>query len=164
MVYAEQFSYLHNLILELGEEEVDDLVLLDGQRVEIAGNQSVSGSQSGWVVIAYISSMLLILPAFTRRPSLVTGCHSFSCANCQYPALMVFFSCARYTPRSFLHRDGHGHGHVRVHGHHRALLHENQILRVRNQPYCMSTGVGGRSRFVRMGLAVDDTRWGVVCS
>jgi hypothetical protein len=32
----------------------------------------------------YISSMLLILPAFTRRPSLVTGCHSFSCANCQF--------------------------------------------------------------------------------
>lgn len=28
-------TYLHNLILELGEEEVDDLVLLDGEGVEI---------------------------------------------------------------------------------------------------------------------------------
>lgn len=27
--------YLHNLILELGKEEVDNLVLLDGQRVEV---------------------------------------------------------------------------------------------------------------------------------
>jgi hypothetical protein len=27
---------LHDLVLELGEEEVDDLVLLDGQRVEVA--------------------------------------------------------------------------------------------------------------------------------
>lgn len=27
---------LHDLILELGQEEVDDLVLLDGQRVEVA--------------------------------------------------------------------------------------------------------------------------------
>jgi hypothetical protein len=28
-------SYLHNLILQLGEEEVHNLVLLDGQRVEV---------------------------------------------------------------------------------------------------------------------------------
>lgn len=28
-------SHLHNLILQLGEEEVDDLVLLDGERVEV---------------------------------------------------------------------------------------------------------------------------------
>jgi len=28
-------SYLHNLVLQLGEEEVDDLVLLDGERVEV---------------------------------------------------------------------------------------------------------------------------------
>ena len=27
---------LHNLVLELGKEEVDDLVLLDGERVEVA--------------------------------------------------------------------------------------------------------------------------------
>ena len=27
--------YLHNLILQLGQEEVDDLVLLDGQRVQV---------------------------------------------------------------------------------------------------------------------------------
>lgn len=27
---------LHDLVLELGEEEVDDLVLLDGERVEVA--------------------------------------------------------------------------------------------------------------------------------
>jgi hypothetical protein len=27
--------YLHNLVLELGKEEVDDLVLLDGERVEV---------------------------------------------------------------------------------------------------------------------------------
>jgi len=29
-------SHLHNLILELGKEEIDDLVLLDGERVEVA--------------------------------------------------------------------------------------------------------------------------------
>ena len=29
-------SHLHDLVLEGGEEEVDDLVLLDGQRVEVA--------------------------------------------------------------------------------------------------------------------------------
>ena len=29
---------LHDLVLELGEEEVDDLVLLDGERVEVAGD------------------------------------------------------------------------------------------------------------------------------
>lgn len=28
-------AYLHNLILELGQEEVDNLVLLDGQRVQV---------------------------------------------------------------------------------------------------------------------------------
>lgn len=28
-------AHLHDLILELGEEEVDDLVLLDGERVEV---------------------------------------------------------------------------------------------------------------------------------
>jgi hypothetical protein len=28
-------AHLHNLILELGQEEVDDLVLLDGERVEV---------------------------------------------------------------------------------------------------------------------------------
>ena len=27
--------YLHNLILQFGQEEVDDLILLDGQRVEV---------------------------------------------------------------------------------------------------------------------------------
>ena len=27
--------YLHDLILKLGQEEVDDLVLLDGERVEV---------------------------------------------------------------------------------------------------------------------------------
>lgn len=29
------YAHLHNLILELGQEEVDDLVLLDGQRVQV---------------------------------------------------------------------------------------------------------------------------------
>ena len=34
---------LHDLVLKLGEEEVDDLVLLDGERVEVAANcQSLS--------------------------------------------------------------------------------------------------------------------------
>jgi hypothetical protein len=34
---------LHNLVLQLGKEEVDDLVLLDGERVEVAVNcQSLS--------------------------------------------------------------------------------------------------------------------------
>lgn len=28
-------AYLHDLVLELGQEEVDDLVLLDGQRVQV---------------------------------------------------------------------------------------------------------------------------------
>lgn len=28
-------SYLHDLVLELGQEEVDDLVLLDGERVQV---------------------------------------------------------------------------------------------------------------------------------
>lgn len=28
-------SYLHDLVLELGQEEVDDLVLLDGKRVQV---------------------------------------------------------------------------------------------------------------------------------
>ena len=29
------YAHLHNLILELGQEEVDDLVLLDGEGVQI---------------------------------------------------------------------------------------------------------------------------------
>ena len=34
---------LHNLVLQLGKEEIDDLVLLDGERVEVAVNcQSLS--------------------------------------------------------------------------------------------------------------------------
>ena len=120
---------LHNLVLELGEEEVDDLVLLDGERVEVAVRcQYEFLAQSR--LRTYISSMLLILPAFTRRPSLVTGCHSFSCANCQFPAICpsTAFICA---PQSFRHG---GHGHVRdhVHGHHRGL-HENRIRRERGQ-------------------------------
>jgi hypothetical protein len=32
---------LHDLVLELGQEEVDDLVLLDGERVEVAADVSV---------------------------------------------------------------------------------------------------------------------------
>jgi hypothetical protein len=32
---------LHDLVLELGQEEVDDLVLLDGERVKVAANMSV---------------------------------------------------------------------------------------------------------------------------
>ena len=120
---------LHDLVLELGEEEVDDLVLLDGERVEVAVRcQYEFLAQSR--LRTYISSMLLILPAFTRRPSLVTGCHSFSCANCQFPAICpsTAFICA---PQSFRHG---GHGHVRdhVHGHHRGL-HENRIRRERGQ-------------------------------
>jgi hypothetical protein len=32
---------LHDLVLKLGQEEVDDLVLLDGERVKVAANMSV---------------------------------------------------------------------------------------------------------------------------
>jgi hypothetical protein len=96
--------------------------------------------------------MLLILPAFTRRPSLVTGCHSFSCANCQYPAICVpelYLS----VPRSF-HHGGHGHDRDHVHGHHRGL-HEIRIHHERGrerQPLCML----GVIRLLEVLLAIAD--------
>jgi len=34
-VFGWQFPHLHDLVLELGQEEVDDLVLLDGERVQV---------------------------------------------------------------------------------------------------------------------------------
>ena len=93
---------LHDLILELWQEEVDDLVLLDWQRVQVdpvALSVSILAlSRACMPCIATHSSIDFILPALTRRPSLVlrqcqyvlhsmrklvyayTGCHS--CIPC----------------------------------------------------------------------------------
>jgi hypothetical protein len=81
--------------------------------------------------------MLLILPAFTRRPSLVTGCHSFSCAIVNsLPVALISLLCAPQTCRHGDHVHGRDHGHGHHHG-----LHEIRIRREREQvrqPFCIS--------------------------
>jgi hypothetical protein len=63
---------LHDFILEFGEEQVDNLVLFDGQRMQVDFLQVRIRCNP------VSTSIDLIFPARTRRPSLVTGTHSFS--------------------------------------------------------------------------------------
>lgn len=76
---------LHDFILELGQEEVDDLVLLDWQRVQI-DPVALPVSMKFHLLqcqAATHSSIDFILPAFTRRPSLVLEIVSMRAFVCE---------------------------------------------------------------------------------
>lgn len=134
---------LHDLVLELGKEEVDDLVLLDGERVEVAACCQPKFFTSSVVLVNVHLLHALDLASLHETAELGDGLPflllyqlSISCNN---P-----FSDYMCVLQTFRHG---GHGHVRdhVHGHHRGL-HENRIRRERGQerqPFCMSGGVYG---------------------
>lgn len=128
---------LHDLVLELGKEEVDDLVLLDGERVEVAAQKKL---------VAAVCALLGDFDVHLLHALDLAGLYETAELGDGLPFLLLcqmsilskhipFTSIS--VPRSCRH-DVHGRDRVHgLHGHHHEIQNRHGRGQVR-QPYCES--------------------------